>query len=154
MATAETLTTTGKKTTGIRWARVLAAGVLAEVAVIALLLIVTGVHSWFVAPGLSDAEYQDFSERAGYYVGPTAGAITTFLLALWVGRKLESDFVVNGVLVGLVGVVMTVGFLAGARPEHRLMYVVSFVLKIVAGYAAGAISQKTFNRSALRPTTS
>ena len=81
-------------------------------------------------------------EVAGYYVAPPASAVATFLMVLWVARKLESRVVLHGVLVGLVGVLLTGGFVFAAKPEDRLMYVVSFVLRIVGGYLGGLVAQK------------
>ena len=115
--------------TRIRWGRVIFAAVAAEVLVILALLAVSAV---FKVPG----------EVAGYYVAPPASALATFLMVLWVARKLESRFILHGVLVGLVGVVLTGGFIFGAKPEDRLMYLVSFVLRIVGGYLGGLVAQK------------
>jgi hypothetical protein len=37
---------------------------------------------------------------------------------------------------------LRIGFVFSAKPEHRLMYIVSYVLKIAAGYTAGILAQK------------
>jgi len=113
----------------IRWGRVILAAVAAEVLVILSLLAASAV---FKVPG----------ELAGYYVAPPASAIATFLMVVWVARKLESRFILHGVLVGLVGVVLTGGFIFAAKPEDRLMYVVSFVLRIAGGYLGGMVAQR------------
>jgi hypothetical protein len=113
----------------IRWGRVVLAAVAAEVVVILLLLAVSTV---FKVPG----------ELAGYYVAPPASAVATFLMVLWVARKVDSRFILHGVLVGLVGVVLTGGFIFTAMPGDRLMYVVSFVLRIVGGYVGGLVAQR------------
>ena len=113
----------------IRWGRVILAAVAAEVAVILALLAVSVV---FRVPG----------EVAGYYVAPPASALATFLMVLWVARKLESRFVLHGLLVGLAGVALTAGFVFTAKPEDRLMYAVSFVLRIVGGYLGGLVAQR------------
>jgi hypothetical protein len=136
--------------TGIRWTRVILAAVLTEVAVIAVLLAAIAAYSSVVAPGLTDAEYQRLGERVGYYVAPAAGAVMTFLMVLWVCRKLESRYVANGVWVGVVSVILTLGFLFTARPEDRLMYGVAFVLRIVAGYLGGLAAQHRFGEPAAR----
>jgi len=113
----------------IRWGRVVLAAVAAEVIVILSLLAASAV---FKIPG----------ELAGYYVAPPASAIATFLMVLWVARKLDSRFILHGVLVGLVGVALTGGFIFMAKPGDRLMYVVSFVLRIVGGYLGGLVAQR------------
>jgi hypothetical protein len=113
----------------IRWGRVVLAAVAAEVLVILTLLAASAV---FKVPG----------EVAGYYVAPPASALATFLMVLWVARKLESRFILHGVLVGLVGVVLTGGFIFTANPGDRLMYLASLVLRIVGGYLGGLVAQK------------
>jgi putative membrane protein (TIGR04086 family) len=113
----------------IRWGRILLAAVAAEVVVILLLVAASTV---FKVP----------AELAGYYVAPPASGLATFLTVLWVARKLESRFILHGVLVGLVGVVLTGGFIFTAKPEDRLMYLVSFVLRIVGGYLGGLAARK------------
>ena len=109
----------------IRWKRVLAAAVLSEVGVIAMLLAVIAVYSRVIAPGMSDAEYQRLGERAGYYVAPAAGFVTTILMVLWVGRRLESGFVANwfgsvfSVVSGGIGTILVVLAVAWIWPEVR-----------------------------------
>ena len=82
---------------GIRWKRVILAAVLSEAGVIAVLLAAVAIYGSVIAPGLSDAESQRLGERVGYYVAPAAGAVTTFLMVLWLGRKLDSRYVAHGV---------------------------------------------------------
>jgi hypothetical protein len=113
----------------IRWGRVIVAAIAAEVGVILTLLVISAV-------------FHVASERAGYYVAPPASALATFLMVLWVGRRLESGFILHGVLVGVCGVILTAGFLFGAKPEDRLMYAVSFVLRIMAGYLGGLMARR------------
>jgi len=113
----------------IRWGRILLASVAAEVLVILSLLTASAV---FKVPG----------EVAGYYVAPPASAVATFAMALWVTRKLQSRFVLHGILVGIVGVALTGGFVFMAKPEDRLMYVVSFALRIAGGYLGGLVAQR------------
>jgi hypothetical protein len=130
-------------TSRIRWGRVVIAAVMSDVGVIALLLAVITVYA-LVIP-LTDAQYNALGEEVGYYVAPTAGAIFSALSVLWVARRLTSAFVLHGVLVGVVGAALTVGFIFDARPDHRVMYIISFALKIAGGYAGGVFAQWRFN---------
>jgi hypothetical protein len=57
-------------------------------------------------------------------------------------RKLDSSFIMNGLSVGIIATLLTLGFLVGARPGDRWMYIASFVLRIAAGYAAGLVVQR------------
>jgi hypothetical protein len=130
----------------IRWGRVLAGALLSETAVIVALLAVTTIYRLLISPGRTAAEYQAFSELAGYYVAPAGAGLATFLSALWVARKLTSDFIANGTLVGVAGVILTAGLVFVARPEDRLMYMVSFIIRIVAAYLGGVAAQRNFTR--------
>jgi hypothetical protein len=137
-------------TSRIRWGRVLIAAVMSDVGVIAVLLAVIAVYA-LVVP-LTDAQSNALGEEVGYYVAPTAGLILTALSVLWAARRLTSAFVLHGVLVGVVATLLTVGFIFSARPDHRVMYVVSFGLKIAGGYAGGLAAQWRFNaRTASAP---
>ena len=140
MNTVGTAASSLSKKTGIRWGRVLAAAVLSEVAVIVILMVATAIYSLLGSPQTDPA--RDIGEIVGYYVAPPAGALATFLFVLWVARKLESKFILNGVAVGVLSVLLTVGFFAGARTEDRPMYLVAFALRIAAGYLGGWEAQR------------
>lgn len=138
MSTTPAVTTYSLSKSRIRWGRVILAAVLSEVCVIATILAAIAVYS-FMVPGEPGA---DIGARLGYYVAPPAGALATFLLVLWVLRRLESQFILHGVLVGIVSVLLTAGFLVSARPEDRPMYLAAFALRILAGFFAGWIAQR------------
>src|SRR5262245_30433106 len=127
-------TTLPEQKSSIHWKRIIPAALLSEIAVIVLLSAVIVTHNMVLVPGRTAAEYDDFAQVAGYYLAPPAAALATFLFAFRAVRRLASGFVGNGVLVGAVATLLTLGFIVGARPEHRLMYIVSYVLRIVAGY--------------------
>jgi len=135
----------------IRWGRVLAAAFLSEISVIAGLLAIIGVYTFLIASGKSAADQQEFSQQAAYYFTPWAAGVATFLWAIWAVRGLTARIVANASLVGLAAFLLTAGFIFTARPEDRLMYVVSFVLRLIAGYAAGMLAQA---RSKHRPLSS
>jgi hypothetical protein len=141
MSTIETRASSPSEKSGIRWGRVLVAAILSELAVIAILVVASVVYSFTVHPERSKLAAQDIGELVGYYVAPPAGALATFVLVLWVARKLESNFIINGVAVGVVSILLTSGFLAGARAEDRPMYLVAFALRIAAGYVGGWVTQ-------------
>jgi hypothetical protein len=124
------------------WKRVIAAAILSEVGVVAALFAAFGAY-WAVTQTPFDAiSNTRLGEDISYYVAPAAGLVMTIVAVLWATRPLASDFIRHGMLIGLVAVLLTFGFLFGARPEHRLMYVVSFALRIVGGYAGGLIAQR------------
>lgn len=127
----------------IRWGRVVLGAVLSEVMVVAVLSAIIVGYRYLIAPGRTAAEYDVFTARASYYVAPATAGLATLLAALWTGRGLTSGFVANGTLVGAIAVVLTLGFFFGAKPEDRLMYGVSFVLRIIGGYLGGVVAQRT-----------
>jgi len=126
---------------GIRWGRVFAAAVLSEVAVIVVLLAVIGVHR-LILPGLTADQYQEFGQVAGYYVAAPAAALATFAFAFWTARRVESAFIANGIWVGAMATLLSLGFIFGARPEDRWMYIVSYLARIAGGYCGGLVAQK------------
>jgi hypothetical protein len=138
-----TATLPDTKRTGIRWKRVVVAAVLSELAIIAAISIVVGVYALLIAPGRTGAEYGEFGENAGYYIAAPAAAIAVFLAAFGAVRRLESGFVANGLLVGVVATLLSAGMIVGARPGDRWVYIASFILRIVAGYAAGVWAQRS-----------
>jgi hypothetical protein len=125
----------------IRWGRVVLAALLTEVAVIGIIGIAIVAHRLWIAPGETQAQSRAFGEIAGYYAGPAGGAVMTFLFVLWVCRPLRSHFVLHGLLVGLAGVLLTVGFIFTAKPEYSFMYAASYALRIAAGYGGGLVAR-------------
>ena len=126
----------------VAWKRVIVGGFLSEVAVIIAISLVIVAYRFIIAPGRTSEEYSEFGQNAGYYMSGPAATVAVFLMALWAVGSLESGFILNGLLVGIIATVLTLGFLAGARPGDRWMYVASFVLRIAAGYAAGVMAQR------------
>lgn len=106
----------------IHWMRVLIGGFLAELAVFALVVPVALLYG----------------QRALLYAAPVASLATCFLFAFWVGRTIDSRFVLHGFLVGIVATLIYVG-LTRARPEP-LAYLVAHALKILGGAAGGLLA--------------
>ena len=126
----------------IHWIRVLVAGVLSEVGVIVVLLASIATYKKLSVGATAEAKPGEPSlgERIGYYVAPAAGFVTTGLATLWAVRGLDTGIIANAVAVGIVSVLITSPFVLSARPEHRLMYCIAFVLRPVAAYLAGVVS--------------
>ena len=78
------------------------------------------------------------------YVVPPAALIATFVVTVWLGRKLKTNFVLHGILIGIVGTLMYVA-LTRAQPEPW-QYWVAHAFKVVGGAAAGMVLAR-------RPTT-
>src|SRR5437763_1223517 len=85
---------------GIRWLRVLLAGFLAEVSVIAFVLPLALL----------------FGKGTLTYTASAFSLLACFVFAIWVGRRLTSHFVLHGILVGVVATLIYVALTRGG-PE-------------------------------------
>jgi putative membrane protein (TIGR04086 family) len=103
----------------IHWGRIVAAGVLAEVALIIAI----------VPAGLR------LGESFLHYTAGPGSFLFCFLGGWWAARNVESRPILHGTLVGVVAALIYVG-LTKAQPEP-LAYIVAHVLKLVGG-ACGA----------------
>lgn len=106
----------------IHWIRALIGGIVAEVAVFAIV---------FPARSL-------FGQRAFLASILIASALMPMLAALWVCRRVESNFVLHGALVGIAAALFYLA-LAWGQPEPTL-YKIAHGLKIVGGIAGGLIA--------------
>ena len=110
--------------TQIHWGRILLGGLLAEVALI-LAIVPAGLR---------------LGENFLHYTAPPGSFVTCFLGALWVGRRIESRFVLHGTLVGVVAALIYVA-LTRAQPEP-LAYILAHALKLVGGACGGFVAQR------------
>lgn len=99
-------------------------GVVAEVAVFAI-----------VFPTL-----RLFGQRAFLASILIASALMPLLATLWVCRRVESQFVLHGALVGVVAALFYLAIARG-QPEP-LLYKVAHGLKIIGGTAGGMIASR------------
>jgi putative membrane protein (TIGR04086 family) len=109
---------------GIRWLRVLLAGFLAEVLVIALVI------PFALLLGKTTLTY----------TAPAASFLACFVFAIWVGRGLNSRFVLHGILVGVVATLIYVALTRGG-PEPPA-YLVAHALKLLGGAAGGLVTAR------------
>jgi hypothetical protein len=105
----------------IQWGRVLLAALMMEIVLFAIAIPL----------------YLGGEGRVLVYVVPPAALIATFAITVWIGRGIKSNFVLHGVLIGVVGTLMYVG-LTRAQPEPW-QYWVAHALKVVGGAAAGMV---------------
>ena len=123
----------------IHWKWIVLAAFLAEASVIVvfflLLLVATAAGVPRIASPMSTLDYID---------AMVSSFAAVFLFTLWVGRRIESGFVLHGALIGVVGAVLfsimwraTTGALAQPVP-----YVVAHVLKVVGGITGGLVAEK------------
>jgi putative membrane protein (TIGR04086 family) len=109
--------------TKIHWGRILLGGLLAEVALI-LAIVPLGSR---------------LGDNFLHYTAPPGSFITCFLAALWACRRIESHFVLQGTLVGVVAALIYVA-LTRAQPEP-FAYIVAHALKLAGGACGGFVAQ-------------
>ena len=121
----------------VRLARIVGFGLLAEVATAVLIVVVLQVHARLIASGDEQA-VANFARRAPAILGPGLGILFTYMAALRAARPHPDQARLYGFLVGVVTGILTIpGIFAGA-PEMRPIYAGAIVLKLAAGWAAGA----------------
>jgi hypothetical protein len=125
---------------GIRWKRVIATAFVSEFVVIAVIAIFIGVNLLLMRGQVVDTGA--VAERVGYYAAVPAAAVATFLCSVIALRNVRGACVANGVLIGLVETLLTLGFFFSAKPEDRMMYLASFGARIMAGYLGGVVADK------------
>jgi hypothetical protein len=111
-------------TNRIRWGRILLAAFFTELGIFAIFLPVL----------------VKYGEGPAQYTVPPLALVMTFLFSVWAGRKLESRFVLHGILIGVAATLMYVA-LTTAHPEPFIYYV-AHALKIVGGAAGARVAEK------------
>ena len=114
----------------LRIARIIGFGLLAEVAT-AVIIIVTLT---LVAKGDDSSQ----SQRLAAILGPGLGVLFTYLAALQAAKPVPDRARQHGILVGVVTSVLTIPGMFAAAPGMLPVYIGAVVLKLAAGWAAGA----------------
>ena len=112
------------KPTQLRWGLVVLGGFLAELLVFAV-----------VFPTL-----YLFGQQAFLASILIASAAMPFIFAVWIGRHIESGFVLHGGLIGLVAALIYMGLAWGQT--QPLLYKIAHGLKVVGGMAGGVVASR------------
>ena len=114
----------------------LAAALLAEAAILAIFFLLLGI-AWLagvpeIAAPMSTLDNID---------AIVSSFVMMYLLTLWLGKRIESDFVLHGALVGLTAVFLftLLWVLGTGSPDQPLAYVVAHCLKVVGGAVGGFV---------------
>jgi len=110
-------------TAKIHFGRVLLAGILAELCVFAIVFPVG----------------RFLGQRAFLESILIASALVPFVFAIWVGRRIESQFVLHGALVGLVAALFYSALALGLGQTQPLLYKMAHGLKVVGGACGGLL---------------
>ena len=113
----------------LRIGRIVGFGLLAE---IATAVIIVGT-SMLVARN-DDVQ----SQRLAAILGPGLGILFTYIAALQAAKPVPDRARQHGILVGVVTSVLTIPGMFAAAPGMLPVYIGAVVLKLAAGWAAGA----------------
>ena len=127
----------------IHWGRIVVAGFLSEVSVLAIFFVLliaarlAGVPA--IARPMSTLDYID---------ALVSSFAMAFLFTLWVARRLESGFILHGALVGAVGTILFTVLWISTTPSlaQPPLYVVAHGLKILGGTTAGMVAERRGRR--------
>ena len=125
-------------TNGIRSGRIALATIAGELTPIVLLVVVVLLYE---TRGVDAQTRQAFAERVGMWLGPIAGAISTFgfgfLAARDTGRPL-----LHGTLVGVAVAVLDAVLTLATGAKFIPLFAASWAGKILAGVAAGLLAPR------------
>lgn len=114
----------------INWGRVVIAGFLAEILLIAVFLIVS----------------QPLTSLVGATIVLGGGFVFMLLAALWAAQKIESGFVMHGILVGISAIVFyTIGDVLRGQLHlvgHSVFFYLAYITKILGGAAGGFLAAR------------
>ena len=132
----------------IHWGRILLAGFLAEVSVMAGFFLLLGIF-WLagmpeVAMPMTPLDYVD---------ALVASFLSIYFFTLWVGRRIESGFVLHGVLIGLVAMSLFLMLIqvGNGSIEQPVLYWVAHGLKILGGVTGGLVAERRHRVVPLAP---
>jgi len=123
----------------IRWTWVVGAAFLSEVVVIGvfflLLLAATLAGSPEIAKPMSPLDNVD---------ALVSSFVVVLLFAVWVGKRLEADYVLHGALIGVVAALLFTVLWIATTPAFAqpFWYVVAHTLKVLGGICGGLLAQK------------
>jgi hypothetical protein len=127
----------------IHWKLIVLAGLFAEVTVFAVFFLLLFAATVAGVPEIA----RPFS-TLDYFDALVSSFVAVFLFSLWVGKRIESAFVLHGVLIGALGILLfgimwvtTTGSLV-----QPALYLVAHGLKILGGVTGGLVAQKRKRR--------
>jgi hypothetical protein len=127
----------------VHWGRIVVAGFLSEVAVFAIFFLLLLAATFAGIPGIARP-----MSPLDYVDAILSSFAMVFLFTLWVGKRIESRFVLHGALVGVVGILLfTITWVATTKSlAQPPLYVVAHSLKVLGGIAGGVVVERRKRR--------
>jgi hypothetical protein len=128
-----------------RWVWIIPAAIAVLVTNVAIHILYVVAYSYLINPGRDAAFYQAHAELSAPYSSIVVGMPLMFLACRWVARRFEARLSVTAaLLVWLVYFLIDITALvfAGEIGRLALLFVISFVTKLAAGYLGGVAARK------------
>ncbi len=128
----------------IHWGRIVVAGLMAEATVFSIFFALLLAATLAGVPELAEPE-----STLDYIDALVSSFASVFVFTIWVGRRIESGFVLHGILVGLTAMLLFLGLIFGftgsvAQPS---LYWVAHGLKLLGGLAGGLVVERGRRRA-------
>ena len=123
---------------GIRIGRITLATIASELTPILLLVVVVLVYE---TRGVDPETRQAFAERVGMWLGPIAGAISTFGFGFLVSRGTDRPLL-HGAIIGVAVAVLDAVLIFAPGGKFIPLFAFSWAGKILAGVTAGLLAAR------------
>ena len=128
----------------IRWKWVVLGALFAELTVMAIFFVLL-----LAAMAAGVPEIARPMTTLDYIDAMVMSFVSVLVFAVWVGKRIDSAFVLHGVLIGTFGIVLFTAMWIGTTGSlaQPALYVVAHGLKIVGGIAGGLIAERRHRRA-------
>ena len=128
----------------IRWKWILVGGLLAEVTVMAIFFLLL-----LAAMAAGVPEIAQPMTTLDYIDAMVMSFVSMLVFTIWVGKRIDSAFVLHGVLIGTFGILLFTVMWIGTTGSlaQPALYVVAHGLKIAGGIAGGLIAERRHRRA-------
>jgi hypothetical protein len=131
----------------LRVVRAILSGLLAEV--LTIVTVVVAIYGRQLVAALPPQELPQYGQRAAAVVGPTFGVVYTFLMALWVVRRVHGRYVSHALLVAAGAVALHTLGSFGAPGGYQAIYLVADACKVVAALGAALLGGRRSTSAAV-----
>ena len=121
----------------IKYLQLVVAALAIEIISVLVLVIMVAI---FGPPDPEQA--QAFAADLGYWVGPIAGFIFSFLGAYVITKNLSRSRIPNGILLGLLVAIVDASILLGSERGFEMIFLVSNTGRVVAGTLGAYVAER------------
>jgi len=122
----------------LRWGRVLAGSVIAEVVPIALLVALVAI----LGPS-EQTQAEAYAVRLGRWVGPIAGTVTCFAAAWWAVRPGRSLGLQHGFALGALTAAIDLTLIVASGAPFEWLFAASNAGRVLAGALGGVLGARS-----------